>query len=252
MINFSNYEKVENTNKLLEEYLKMPKDKLDKIIGDDDDKFWALINVKKQLLELKKSINSKSDKKITTYSFFTKELGDVLKDTNFTGWNQYGLYDSPEDVETYDFCTTLYIDGNEITFNDWDGTGNSPNIRKNDTKESLEVDKVVQYIDMQLLEFFKNKDIKLPIETQDITKNLKVQEDKTKGDNTENLLSIEELENMLEYIRTQNAKKTTELRQLQLIRQKELIEQIISEQKKGKDLDAQIKEAKAKNQNIGE
>lgn len=67
-----------------------------------------------------------------------------------------------------------------------------------------------------------------------------------------NLLSIDELENMLLYIQSQNSGKTSELLQLQLTRQKELTEQIIAEQKKGQDLDAQLRDAKAKAQYRGE
>ena len=79
-----------------------------------------------------------------------------------------------------------------------------------------------------------------------------VQANKPKENNTASLLSIEELENMLTYIQAQNISKASELQQLQLARQKELIEQIIAEQKKGQDLDAQLRDAKAKAQYRGE
>lgn len=245
-------EQSKKINSLLDKCLSMPEDELDEILGDDDYDFWSLVHVKKQLLSLKQILASNDDKNISTYAFFTRELGDVLEGTDFDGWSRYALYENPEGTETYDFCTTLYIDGYEIKFNDWDGTAITPNIRKSDTKTSLDVDKITQYIDTKLIEFFKSKNIALPIETQENSQNMDVQTNEPKENNTASLLSIEELENMLTYIHAQNISKASELQQLQLARQKELIEQIIAEQKKGQDLDAQLRDAKAKAQYRGE
>ena len=245
-------EQSKKINSLLDKCLSMPEDELDEILGDDDYDFWSLVHVKKQLLSLKQILASNDDKNISTYTFFTTELSKILEETNFNGWQRYGLYETPEDEETYDFCTTLYIDGYELTFNDWDGTACTPKIRKNEEQTPLDVTKVIQYIDTQLVELLKSKNITLSSDTHPNFQNIDEQTTKPKAQIMGNLLSIDELENMLLYIQSQNSGKTSELSQLQLTRQKELIEQIIAEQKKGQDLDAQLRDAKDKAQYRGE
>ena len=225
----------------------MPEGELDEILGDDDYDFWSLVHVKKQLLSLKQTLASNDDKNISTYTFFTTELSNILEETNFNGWQRYGLYETPGNEETYDFCTTLYIDGYELTFNDLDGTACTPKVRKNEEQTPLDVTKVIQYIDKQLDELLKSKNITLSSDTHPNSQTIDEQTTKPKAQTMDNLLSIDELENMLLYIQAQNSGKTSELSQLQLTRQKELIEQIIVEQKKGQDLDAQIKDAKSQN-----
>lgn len=240
-------EQSKTIDSLLDKCLSMPEGELDEILGDDDYDFWSLVHVKKQLLSLKQTLASNDDKNISTYTFFTTELSNILEETNFNGWQRYGLYETPGNEETYDFCTTLYIDGYELTFNDLDGTACTPKVRKNEEQTPLDVTKVIQYIDKQLDELLKSKNITLSSDTHPNSQTIDEQTTKPKAQTMDNLLSIDELENMLLYIQAQNSGKTSELSQLQLTRQKELIEQIIVEQKKGQDLDAQIKDAKSQN-----